>query len=184
MNEIRLKNFRCFRDEQTARLAPLTLLVGENSTGKTSFLAMIRVLWDIASGSIDLDFKEDPYDLGTFDEIAHYRGGRVGRIDTFEAGFHSMLWDNEDRDDGFGRFNLEATFGKRGTIPITVRRFFNHGDTWIDECSERGQPYVLRVATSRGSWELRRPSDCSTNFGADKDLRFSLSSSDDAKCKR
>ena len=44
MNEIRLKNFRCFRDEQTARLAPLTLLVGENSTGKTSLLAMVRIL--------------------------------------------------------------------------------------------------------------------------------------------
>ena len=44
MDKITLKNYRCFREEQTARLAPLTLLVGENSTGKTSFLAMIRAL--------------------------------------------------------------------------------------------------------------------------------------------
>ena len=35
MDTITLKNFRCFREKQTARLAPLTLLVGENSTGKT-----------------------------------------------------------------------------------------------------------------------------------------------------
>ena len=35
--EIRLRDFRCFRERQIARLAPLTLLVGENSTGKTSF---------------------------------------------------------------------------------------------------------------------------------------------------
>ena len=34
MDKVRLKNFRCFRDEQTARLAPLTLLVGENSTAR------------------------------------------------------------------------------------------------------------------------------------------------------
>ena len=60
MNEIRLKNYRCFRDEQTARLAPLTLLVGENSTGKTSFMAMIRALWDIAYRFRIPDFKEDP----------------------------------------------------------------------------------------------------------------------------
>ena len=33
--EIRLRDFRCFREQQTARLAPLTLLVGDNSTGKT-----------------------------------------------------------------------------------------------------------------------------------------------------
>ena len=33
MDKITLKNYRCFREEQTARLASLTLLVGENSTG-------------------------------------------------------------------------------------------------------------------------------------------------------
>ena len=48
MDQITLENFRCFREKQTARLAPLTLLVGENSTGKTSFLALIRALWDVA----------------------------------------------------------------------------------------------------------------------------------------
>ena len=48
MDQITLKNFRCFREKQIARLAPLTLLVGENSTGKTSFMAMIRALWDVA----------------------------------------------------------------------------------------------------------------------------------------
>ena len=44
MDEIRLKNFRCFRETQRARLASLTLLLGENSTGKTSFMALIRAL--------------------------------------------------------------------------------------------------------------------------------------------
>ena len=70
MNKITLKNFRCFREEQTARLAPLTLLVGENSTGKTSFMAMLREIWDIAYRNQIPDFKEEPYDLGSFDEIA------------------------------------------------------------------------------------------------------------------
>ena len=85
MDEIRLKDYRCFREDQTARLAPLTLLVGENSTGKTSFLALLRVLWDLAIGFRLPDFKEDPYDLGSFDDIAHYRGGKGGRAETFEA---------------------------------------------------------------------------------------------------
>ena len=48
MDQITLSDFRCFRERQTARLAPLTLLVGENSTGKTSFLALIHALWDLA----------------------------------------------------------------------------------------------------------------------------------------
>ena len=37
MDQITLRDFRCFREEQTAYLAPLTLLVGENSTGKDLF---------------------------------------------------------------------------------------------------------------------------------------------------
>ena len=79
MDQITLKNFRCFREEQTARLAPLTLLVGENSAGKTSFMAMIRALWDAHVGLQTPDFKEDPYDLGSFDEIAHHRGAGGGQ---------------------------------------------------------------------------------------------------------
>ena len=73
MDEVRLKNFRCFRDQQTARLAPLTLLVGENSTGKTSFMALIRALWDAVYLRAIPDFKESPYDLGSFYEIFHQR---------------------------------------------------------------------------------------------------------------
>ena len=60
MNKITIKNYRCFHDKQTARLAPLTLLGGENSTGKTSLMAMIRVLTEIAYSFRNPDFKEDP----------------------------------------------------------------------------------------------------------------------------
>ena len=50
---------------------------------------MIRALWDAAGWNREpLDFKKDPYDLGSFYEIAHYRGGRGGRATTFEAGFN------------------------------------------------------------------------------------------------
>ena len=90
MNQITVENFRCFRGEQHVRLAPLTLLVGENSTGKTSFLALIRALWDAAYRRETPDFKEAPYDLGSFDEIAHYRGGRAGRANEFRAGFRAL----------------------------------------------------------------------------------------------
>ena len=79
MDQITLRNFRCFREEQTARLAPLTLLVGENSTGKTSFLAMLRALWDAMYQTGVPDFKEEPYDLGSFDEIAYLPGIRKAR---------------------------------------------------------------------------------------------------------
>ena len=43
ITQLTLENYRCFQHRQQVRLAPLTPLAGENSTGKTSFLAMLVV---------------------------------------------------------------------------------------------------------------------------------------------
>ena len=117
MDEIRLKNFRCFREPQRVRLAPLTLLVGENSTGKTSFMAMVRALWDVAHRRAP-GFKEAPYDLGSFDEMAHYRKGKAGRSTSFEAGFDESTRGNpaqaKEGSADVRQYHFDATFSKSG----------------------------------------------------------------------
>ena len=165
MYEVTLENFRCFREKQTARLAPLTLLVGENSTGKTSFLALIRALQDVAYGLQATDFKEEPYDLGSFDEIAHHRGGRAGRVDTFGAGFSAK---SERKRDPASRF--EFTFGKSGTAPVPVRRRYSRGKTWIDTSFENGKDYSVQVGTSRGSWEIQLSDGSKSQFISEVDV--------------
>ena len=166
LDAITLQNFRCFRERQTARLAPLTLLVGDNSTGKTSFLALIRSLSDVAFGDRMPDFKEQPYDLGSFEEVAHHRGGRVGHAETFEAGFD------------FGAYHFEVTFGKQGTAPVPVRKILKSGDLWIQQCWEQNRTSIVRAGTARGSWEIPRSRD--REYSGTEDLatllfRFSLS---------
>ena len=161
MNSITLKNFRCFREEQTARLAPLTLLVGENSTGKTSFLAMIRAVLEISVGFQVPDFKEAPYDLGSFDEIAHHRGGSSGHVGTFDAGFNAVFQIEEGEVSNDKPYHFEVTFGKKGTAPFPIRRRFAHGDTWFEERFQAGLPYYLRVGTHRGVWERQIPDSVS-----------------------
>ena len=126
VDEITLRNYRCFRDEQIARLAPLTLLVGENSTGKTSFMAMIRALWDAAYRSRVPNFKEEPYDLGSFDEIAHHRGARGGRAEEIHSGFSASpraprrKGKSTTADGTPARFAV--TFHRKGTTPIPRTR--------------------------------------------------------------
>ena len=84
MDRITLQNYRCFgSEEQSARLAPLTLLVGPNSTGKTSFLALIRALWDVAFRDVVPNFREEPFDLGSFDEIVYNRGDAPVPLNAF-----------------------------------------------------------------------------------------------------
>ena len=154
MDEITLKNFRCFREEQTARLAPLTLLVGENSTGKTSFMAMIRALWDVAYRRTDPDFKEEPYDLGSFDEIAHHRGGRGGRAETFEAGFAARRRETTDGKVAADLpYRFDSEFGRNGTVAVPVSRRFSCDDDWVKENLRYDDwPPLIRLGTSNGSW--------------------------------
>ena len=149
MNSVSLKNYRCFRDEQTANLAPLTLLVGNNSTGKTSFLAMMRALWDVFFEFRIPDFKEEPYDLGSYDEIAHHRGGRNGRADGFEAGFS----DKFRRGSKMSEIAFDVRFGKSGAAPIPVRTRTESTDAWIEDNFAPGEPRKVRIGTGRGTWE-------------------------------
>ena len=173
MDEITLENFRCFREKQTARLAPLTLLVGENSTGKTSFMAMIRELWDVAYRDRIPDFKEEPYDLGSFDEIAHHRGGRGGRAKTFEAGFSFTYKERETtlgealagvgstRKSRRGAANIpyrfEVIFEKKGTVPLPMRKRFSREGVWVEHRIEKDGSWQLRFGTPQGTWQGRLP---------------------------
>ena len=152
MNRVSLKNFRCFRDERTVRLAPLTLLVGENSTGKTSFLAMIRALWYLAYQNRAPDFKEDPYDLGSFDEIAHFRGARAGQAHCFEAGF--VVAGRRGRGTPKASMRFDVTFENKANAPFPtkIRVADEGGDVWMEDNRQETNSWRFRFGTPNGSW--------------------------------
>lgn len=147
MDNITVENYRCFRERRSVRLAPLTLLVGENSTGKTSFLALIRALWDVAFGDNVPDFREAPYDLGTFRDIAHYRGGRGGRADSFKAEFDFPTYGRTKR------FKYQVTFKEQEGNPFPVKRRFTQGVTWFEAEKRVDGKYLLRVKLGDGKDE-------------------------------
>ena len=132
MDRITLKNYRCFQDEQAVRLAPLTFLVGGNSTGKTSFLALIRAMWDVAFAEEVPDFREDPYNLGSFREIAHSRGARGSKAATFEAGFEYPKSRRRDA------ISFRASFEERSDDPFPTKRYFACNGVWV-EISDLGK---------------------------------------------
>lgn len=80
--KIGLENFRGFRSTGLIDVRPITLLVGENSSGKTSFLAATRYLLRLGpfNSSSSGGFNQAPFYLGGFEDIAHRRVGRNGGI--------------------------------------------------------------------------------------------------------
>ena len=68
ITQFTMEEVRCFAERQEFNIRPLTFLVGENSTGKTTALACFQVLADyLIDGGID--FNSPPYSMGIFRDI-------------------------------------------------------------------------------------------------------------------
>ncbi len=123
-NELILENFRCFRTEQRGRLRPITLLVGENSTGKSSFLASYMAIVDCISGQFmnNPDFNFDPFELGSFNDILHSSDDERYRANKFKIGLGVS---NQNTD--IARLgDLYVTIGQNNGLPQvhSLRREF------------------------------------------------------------
>ena len=68
ITQFTMEDVRCFSERQTLEIRPLTFLVGENSTGKTTALACFHVLVDYLRNR-GVDFNLHPYSMGTFKDI-------------------------------------------------------------------------------------------------------------------
>ena len=81
------ENIRSLGGKHEVPLARLTLLVGENSSGKSTCLAALSAIFSTAGFPARPPFNEPPFDLGGYETIATYRGGRYGRAKHFSLGY-------------------------------------------------------------------------------------------------
>ena len=153
MTALTVEGFRCFGEPQQARLAPLTLLVGGNSTGKTSFLAMVRALRQAASVGPLPHFNDPPYAFGTYDDMAHRTSPGAAPRGSFHGGL--TLHSPGDGDP----ITFSASFAKRGREPELVRRRYESLGHWFEHAS---QPAAVRLGIGtpdmvfKAQWGLPR----------------------------
>jgi energy-coupling factor transporter ATP-binding protein EcfA2 len=85
--ELMLENVRCFAGRHIIPIKPLTILVGENSSGKSTLLAALSVM--CRSGfPLYPEFNHSPYNLGSFQTVATHQGEKNGSAPTFSLGFN------------------------------------------------------------------------------------------------
>lgn len=70
IDSIRLKNFKCFRDE-TIRLGGLTILSGLNSSGKSSVIQAVLALRQQFERDSESLWRGSLADLGSFQDVLH-----------------------------------------------------------------------------------------------------------------
>lgn len=83
ITQFTMEDVRCFGERQTLEIRPLTFLVGENSTGKTTALGCFHVLANYLRNG-EVDFNSHPYSMGIFKDIV--RNSRP-KAKTFKLGF-------------------------------------------------------------------------------------------------
>lgn len=131
MDRLIVENVRCFHTKHSASLAPLTILVGENSSGKSTFLALLRLGWQIAAFGVaqeSFDFNEEPFLLGSFEQIATFRGGRGGRARSFTIGVEVSV-----RTESLPPIELLGTFESLAGQPV------------LKSWSLKAHPFLLRL---------------------------------------
>ena len=92
LEELRIQNFKGWRDTGTVRMAPITLFFGTNSSGKSSighFLMMLKQTVDSADRktAFNLGNKNSAIQLGSFQEIVYGRN----RTDTISFEYQWKL---------------------------------------------------------------------------------------------
>ncbi len=137
--KLTIKNVRCFADEQHFDIRPLTFLVGENSTGKTTVMSCFSTIYDCISegGWYNPDFNKDPYSMGSFVDIARKSNGKNSQQKTsFELG---IVHDASDI-----KYNLHFKKQDKVAEPILSQVGINFKDmTFLSE--ERNQKAINTV---------------------------------------
>jgi len=120
---VHVEHVRSFSTRHSIPLRPLTLLLGENSSGKSTFLAVVSSVFDGGQFPGNPPFNVPPYNLGTFDTIATYKGGKYGRDDAFTIGFSQ---DDQDK-----RREVTATYGSDyGNVTLRTFRIITDTGTF------------------------------------------------------
>ncbi len=91
ITQFTIEEVRCFGERQEFQIRPLTFLVGENSTGKTTALGCFQVLADYLRGKA-IDFNRPPYSMGNFKDIVR---NSKKKEKAFKLGF-TFRGNNED----------------------------------------------------------------------------------------
>lgn len=159
LNKLRIENFKCWRDTGDVVLAPLTLLFGSNSSGKSSIGQFLMMLKQTAEKSdrkaafyLGFNSKDSYVQLGSYRDIAYHHNLKN------DIRF-SYSWDMEEMlktfDSHAGReykwnsvsFEADVAFRENGSVPY-VRSFEYKLDGG-------GMPFSVRlIRQSAGDYKL------------------------------
>jgi energy-coupling factor transporter ATP-binding protein EcfA2 len=146
--ELLIENVRCFAGRHEIPIRPLTVLVGENSSGKSTLLAALSVVCD-SRFPLNPEFNKPPYNLGNFQTIATHKSGVVFSTRAFSLGFRGEA--------DAGARSVEATYvwhhRRTALSRLRVERPKNAVELKLHQAADTYQIGVRQTPTSDWSSE-------------------------------
>jgi predicted ATPase len=183
LQSIRLKDFKSFVDEEVA-LAPLTVLVGANASGKSNLLDAIRFVQGLGLGFSVLDVLQGRWEAGR--EV--WKGLRGGVAETVHHGKNSaQLLTTWRLNSHPWAYHVEFALKPK---PVLVEEWFRNlnsqtGEWWVGDLGPSDElletkinefPVVIpRSQSEQSTFSLR------ARYAADGLLSPALSQSDEAQ---
>lgn len=166
LNELKVRNFKAWNDERwnsPIPLAPVTLFLGTNSSGKTSLLQTLLLLKQtFASPDRKLDLnlggqEQDRIDFGRYEDVIHKHDGKnsLGIGFTIEDG---------------PRF--ECTYSLAGGVPFTDNLTLVYNDD-IYQAQRQGRGGYLITAPNYAPYMYGGRTDARRSFAPERSLAFS-----------
>ena len=129
--EIIIENVRCFYGKTVVPVTPITLLVGENSTGKSTFLAVIAAMTNTNEFPFSAGFNTSPYELGSYENIATRKPQSGSLANSFKIGFKAVRSEKG---------------GERTSIATYIGR---HGRAELSEFTITAPSYIIKVENQK-----------------------------------
>jgi len=141
LREFAVSRLHCFRNDARVRVAPLTLIYGQNNAGKSTLLRALALFASSVGGRLGgaLDLSSEAARGASFRDLR-------SRLDALNEVSFSLSWDDE----GGGPIEkatfkfMEETDGSHVLRDLVIRR-------------DTGEPVVLRISVNvPGHYELMR----------------------------
>ena len=92
VKNVTLSSVRCFEGTHQFKICPLTIIIGDNGTGKSTVLGCIQALGNLLNiGIEELIFNRDPYNMESFVNIARKQSDNLAVANHFDIGLEIVV---------------------------------------------------------------------------------------------
>lgn len=148
LTHLKLDNFKIWRSTGAMRLAPITLLLGTNSSGKSSLIQSLLLIRQTVKGddpNLDLNLgnpdEGDSVTLGQFKDLLCRHGGETEAIKANQVGIE-FKWSESGRPEEATIFSARYRQAPGGSAELDYLRLGKDGQGFF---VERRKPCIYRL---------------------------------------